>query len=222
MLKVLTRDDFNNNYFDCTHKGDNHRQEVVFDKGAITVGLPKTAGGTSTSGDLGQRRWRGPILDRRTERDLIRKAKSDDEPAKQKLVESFHRLILKIVGQYSGPPHNDLMAAGLLGFEEAISRFNENRGYRLKTYAEPWIRKHIRLCIKDWRKEGAAGETRQDRYVFSNPRATAEEIVAAVGGSIADAERAIARLNARHESYDTGERFDEDGNFTGPPTRYRT
>jgi hypothetical protein len=273
MRNVLTTDHNRNNYFyqDDPHKieGDTHRQEVVFDKGGIATGLPKTTtsptinpearqrqrnrlnrltaiflcgGGKVTvcqpgeppnfrlgkfkspsplrgmtrGGDLSQRRWHGPILDRRKERELIRKAKSGDEPAKQKMVEAFHRLILSIASQRSGPPFNDLMSAGLFGFTEALNRFNENRGSRLSTYARQWIEKYVRLAVKDWRREGVSGETRQDRFIFSNPRATAEEVVAA-GGTLADAERAIARLDAGHESYDTSEAaFDEDDNYTGP------
>ena len=177
---------------------------------------PSPLRGMTSAGDLSQRRWHGPTLDARTERELIRKAKSGDETAKQKLLEAFHRFVLSIASKHSGPPFNDLMAAGLVGFVEAINRFNENRGCRLSTYACRWIEKHVRLAVKDWRREGASGETRQDRYIFSNPRATAEEVVAA-GGTLADAERAIARLDAGHESYDTSEAaFDEDDNYTGP------
>jgi hypothetical protein len=274
MVKVRTTDDNYNNYFyqDDAHKieGDNHRQEVVFDKGGVATGLSKTQAsptinpearqrqrrvlsrltarflgsggrvtlcppgepprfrfgkfkspsplrGMASTSDLSQQRWHGPILDARTERELIRKAKSGDEPAKQKLLETFHRLVLSIASKHSGPPFNDLMAAGSLGFVEAVGRFNENRGYRLSTYARHWIEKYVRLAVKDWRREGAAGETRQDRHIFSNPNATAEEVVAAVGGTVADAEQAIARLDVGHESYDTGEAaFDDDGNYTGP------
>ena len=274
MVKLRTAENNCNNYFyqDDAHKieGDNNRQEVVFDKGGLAVGLPKTATsptinpqarqrqrnrlerltaiflrsggkitvcqpgqppsfrfgkfksplpsrGMSSTSDLSQRRWHGPILDRRTERELIRKAKSGDEPAKQKLVEAFHRLILSIASQRSGPPFNHLMSAGLFGFTEALNRFNENRGSCLSTYARHWIEKYVRLVVKDWRREGASGETRQDRFIFSNPRATAEEVVAAARGALADAERAITRLDAGHESYDTSEAaFDEDGNYTGP------
>ena len=177
---------------------------------------PSPLRGMTSAGDLSQRRWDGPTLDARTERELIRKAKSGDETAKQKLLEAFHRFVLSIASKHSGPPFNDLMAAGLVGFVEAINRFNENRGCRLSTYARRWIEKHVRLAVKDWRREGASGETRQDRYIFSNPRATAEEVVAA-GGTLADAERAIARLDAGHESYDTSEAaFDEDDSYTGP------
>ena len=218
MIEILTENVLGNTNFCEDHSGDKHRQEVIFDKGDFAFGLPR--GGrtnSTTANDLSRYRWRSPILDSRTERDLIRRAKAGDGAAKQKLVEAFHRFILKIVAQYSGPSHADLMAAGLLGFSEAINRFNENRGCRLSTYAEPWIRKCILLAIENWRREGASGETRQDRYIFSNPNATAEQVVAAVGGTLANAERAIARLAQGHVSYDTTEAsFDEDGNYTGP------
>jgi hypothetical protein len=196
MRNVLTADDnCNYNFYqDEAHRieGDKHRQEVVFDKGGIATGLPKTATsptinpearqcqrnalkrltakflrgggkitvcrpgnppkfrfgkfkspsplrGMTSASDLSQRRWHGPTLDARTERGLIRKAKSGDEPAKHKLAEAFHRLILSIASKHSGPPFNDLMAAGSVGFWEAINRFNENRGCRLSTYARHWI-----------------------------------------------------------------------------------
>jgi RNA polymerase sigma factor (sigma-70 family) len=218
IINILTENVLGNTNFCEEHRGDERRQEVVFDKGDIAFGLSKgSRTNPKTVNDLSQRRWRNPILDSRTERDLIRGAKSGDEAAKQKLVEAFHRLILKIVSQYSGPPHTDLMAAALLGFCEAINRFNENRGCRLSTYAEPWVRKCILLAIENWRREGAAGETRQDRYIFSNPRVTAEQVVAAVGGTLANAEKAIARLAQGHVSYDTTEAsFDAEGNYTGP------
>ena len=181
---------------------------------------PSGSAGTSRGNDLSRRRWSGPLLDKREERELIRQAKSDNDihakkksPAKQRLVECFHRFILVIVSEYSGPPHNELMAAGVAGFCEAVNRFNENRSYRLATYASHWIRKYVRLAVKDWRREGAAGETRQDRYLFSNPNATAEEIVAAVGGTLTQAEGAIARLDGVGEQYDTTEgSYDDDDN----------
>ena len=165
---------------------------------------PAGSVGSSRDNDLSRRRWRGPILEAGKERDLIRAARAGDERAKDELFKSFHRLILKIVSQYSGPPHNDLMAAGTLGFWEVVRRFNLNHNSgRLSTYAQHWIRKHVREAVKDWSKEGAAGETRQDRWLYGHPDATAEELVAAAGGTLADAEKAIARLSGGLEHYDT-------------------
>jgi hypothetical protein len=66
--------------------------------------------GACRSNDLSRRRWYDPLPNRREERDLIRKAKSGDERAKQKLVETNHRFILTILTEYSGPPHNAVPA----------------------------------------------------------------------------------------------------------------
>jgi hypothetical protein len=87
---------------------------------------PSGSTGTSRDNDLSRRRWFGSLPDKREEWELIRQAKLDNDIhakkkslAKQRLAECFHRFILTIVSEYSGPPHNDLMAAGLIGFTEA-------------------------------------------------------------------------------------------------------
>jgi len=79
---------------------------------------PAGSVGSSRDNDLSRRRWRGPILEAGKERDLIRAARAGDERAKDELFKSFHRLILKIVSQYSGPPHNAADA------EKAIARLS--------------------------------------------------------------------------------------------------
>jgi RNA polymerase sigma factor (sigma-70 family) len=88
--------------------------------------------------------------------------------AKDKLVRSFHRLVLKIASEYFGPARDDLIGAGVLGFWEAINRFDLRRNNRLGAFAEWWIRKRVRLAVREWRRGGQAGETRADRFVYSN------------------------------------------------------
>jgi hypothetical protein len=167
--------------------------------------------GTNRENDLTRRRWRTPKPSFGQERDLIRQARSGDDKAKQKLLEAIgHRQILRIAKRYSGPPHNEIMAAGLLGFCEAIEGFNlaSNSG-ELSTYAEYWIKKRISGCIRAWRGEGIKDESNATRYLFSNSRATAEEIVTKIGGTIKNAEEAIERLNSASESYDERQ-YDDD------------
>jgi RNA polymerase sigma factor (sigma-70 family) len=152
------------------------------------------------------------------ERDLIRQVRSGDERAKNKLYQSFHRTILKIASKYSGPTHAELMAAGSHGFWEAVQRFNLTRNSgRLRTYADSWIRKRILEEIERRNKDGDSSDTRADRWIYSHPNAAAEEVVAAVGGSLRAAEAAIQRALAHAtESYDTTEGgYDEDDNPRG-------
>jgi RNA polymerase sigma factor (sigma-70 family) len=216
MLKVRTEENNCNQNFD--HHGDNQRQSLVFDRGEFSRGLPKkSCAAEPKHSDLSRRRWHTPFPDRREQRQLIRDAKAGDERAKDKLLEAFHRLVLRIANEHSGPVFEDLVSAGFAGLWVAITRFNENRGNGLEAYAPSWIKKYIRDEIKKWRREGQSGETGQDRYVYSNPYAAADEIVAAVGGTEGDANLAILRLHAGHERYDTAESaFDEDGKYTGP------
>jgi DNA-directed RNA polymerase specialized sigma subunit len=178
--------------------------------------------GTSRDNDLSRKRWRTPILSFEEERDLIRDTRSGDkrvqDRAKNRLYQSFHRTILKIASKYSGPTHVELMAAGSLGFWEAVERFDltRNRG-RLRTYADSWIRKHILKEIERWNKGGDRSDTRADRWVYSHPNATAEEVVAAVGGSLHAAEAAIQRAEAHNsESYDTTEEYEDENGNDGP------
>jgi RNA polymerase sigma factor (sigma-70 family) len=172
-------------------------------------------------GDLGRRRWYHPILRFSEERDLLRAARSGDAAAKEKLFKSFHRLILKISNQYRGPPHNDLFSAGIIGFLEAVDRFDLKRNSgRLATFAEPRIRNRVRQEVKQWNKGGEAGETRADRWLYHNRWADVQQVIAAVGGSIADAEAAIARAAARaggHAYYDATEcAYDDHSNYVAP------
>jgi DNA-directed RNA polymerase sigma subunit (sigma70/sigma32) len=96
---------------------------------------------------------RGENLSEGDERDLIRAVRATgDEQAKRKLFDAFHRWILTIAAQYSGPPTDDLASAAFRGFWEAVSKFNlrSNIG-RLSTYAEICIRKRLSETVYDWR-----------------------------------------------------------------------
>lgn len=169
--------------------------------------------------DLARYRFRRPILTPGEERDLLRLAQAGDSPAKNKLVRRFHRLVLKIAAQYHGPAHDDLVAAGLLGLVEAIATFDLQRNNGLKAHAEWLIRKELRKEAKQWRKRGGAGETRADRWIYNHRNATAAEVVAAVGGTLEEAEAAIQRTDVHwngNERYDTTENsYDEDDNSAG-------
>jgi hypothetical protein len=159
----------------------------------------------------------GTILEAGHEADLLRKARAGDPLAKDRLAQSFDRLVKKIASQYSGPSRGDRIAAGHLGLAEAIHRYDLRRNTRFGTYAQHWIRKLISEEVRIWRRAGQAGETRADRYAYRNSTATAEDISAKVGCTVSEAEKAIQRVRGHDKPYDTREGFyDEEGNYRGP------
>jgi hypothetical protein len=171
-------------------------------------------------------RFHEPILSPGEEADLIRAAKAGDVAAKDKLIRSFHRLILKIAAGYYGPPRDDqfrhdVIAAGNEGLWEAILRFDLRRNNGFAVYAEFWIRKHLHLAAQGYLKLNRA-----DRVVYGNPTATPDQIAAKAGCDVAEAGAAIQRAEARRysDSYDESGRYgkDRDGNedygdYTAPP-----
>jgi hypothetical protein len=206
MTKVRTPDDSGNDYY--------------FEP-AKRRGKPRPFG---TPNDLVRYRFREPMLTSGEEADLVRAAKAGDSAARDKLAQSFHRAIVDIASKYSGPPWDELVAAGLRGFCEALYRHDIHSNQRLRSKVKSWIRKYIQLAVQDWLKGGQAGETRADRYVRHNSWATAQQVADKVGCTLAQAEAAIQRLDAgryseRHDTTESG-RYDEDRdgneNYTAP------
>lgn len=91
-----------------------------------------------------------PLLTAQQELDLVRKAKAGDLSAKQKLVESNLRFVVKIAKNYrnQGLSMLDLIQEGNLGLIESIDKFDESLGYRLTTYCGWWIRLAIQRAVE--------------------------------------------------------------------------
>ena len=167
-----------------------------------------------TPNNLTLYRWRDPILGPDEERDLIRWAQAGDARAKNVLTTRFHRAVLKIAAEFSGPSRDDLVAAGMIGLADAIARFDLRRNTRLSAFAIALIRYSVSKEVKEWRRRAQSGETRADRWVYSHRDATPEQVVAKVGCSLKDAKEALQRAENYwhgHDDYDTAERgHDED------------
>ncbi|UCC95760.1 MAG: sigma-70 family RNA polymerase sigma factor [Candidatus Omnitrophota bacterium] len=92
-----------------------------------------------------------PLLTKKEEEDLIRKAKKGGREARRKIINSNLKLVVNLAKHYSrfGLPLMDLIAEGNIGLMRAIDKFNIRRGYRFSTYAAWWIRQAITRALID-------------------------------------------------------------------------
>lgn len=92
-----------------------------------------------------------PLLTKEEEFELAAKAREGDEVARDKLIKSNLRFVISIAKRYQnqGIPLEDLIAEGNVGLIEAVSRYDERKGYRFISYAVWWIRQAITKSIYD-------------------------------------------------------------------------
>jgi RNA polymerase primary sigma factor len=88
---------------------------------------------------------RHPLLGAEEEAELLQRAQSGDEDARNRLVECNLRLVLSVARRYMRPGLSleDLVQEGAIGLIKAIDHFDTSRGLRFSTYAIHWIRQAI-------------------------------------------------------------------------------
>ena len=92
---------------------------------------------------------RAPLLTAETEKELARKIEQGDMAARNKMIESNLRLVVKISKRYlnRGLPFLDLIEEGNLGLMKAVERFSLEKECRFSTYATWWIRQSIERAL---------------------------------------------------------------------------
>ena len=92
-----------------------------------------------------------PLLTPEEEIELGKAARQGDKAAKEKLVNSNLRLVVKQVKNYVGlgVPLLDLIQEGNIGLMEAADKFDPDRGFRFSTYASYWIFNAITNTLKN-------------------------------------------------------------------------
>lgn len=94
-----------------------------------------------------------PLLSEEEERETAIAAVRGDENARQTMITSNLRLVVKVAKTYIGRSSNlsflDLIQEGNLGLMKAIEKFDAEKGFRFSTYATYWIKQAISKAIID-------------------------------------------------------------------------
>ncbi len=128
---------------------------------------------------------RFPLLAADEERALARAMNDGVDGARERLIVSNLRLVVKIAQEYTdvGLPLVDLIQEGNIGLIEAVDRFDPERGYRLSTYAAWWIRRAMLTAINSYSRM-----IRIPDYLFRAVRRLAQMRALAEGGLVDEGE----------------------------------
>lgn len=95
-----------------------------------------------------------PLLSYEEELDLSARIEQGDERARQKLIESNLRLVVKIAKAYTTPDVSflDIIQEGNLGLIKAASKYDYRKEVRFSTYAAWWIKQAIVRSLSNKRR----------------------------------------------------------------------
>ena len=91
------------------------------------------------------------VLKEKEKIDLLKRIKSGEKGAREKLINGNLRLVLSVIQRFSnrGEQMDDLFQVGCIGLIKAIDNFDTEHGVKFSTYAVPMIIGEIRRYLRD-------------------------------------------------------------------------
>src|SRR6478609_2277258 len=136
-----------------TQRNDNHRRRGEHTLFSPLVDQPERRGAdhaaaTETTDSFQlflNQASRYPLLTREEEVELAQRIEKGDLAAKERLITSNLRLVIKFARRYQGHglTMQDLVQEAMLGLIRAAEKFDYRRGYKFSTYAVLWIKQAI-------------------------------------------------------------------------------
>ncbi len=92
-----------------------------------------------------------PVLTEKEKTQLLLRARSGDEEARQEMINGNLRLVLSVIQKFVNRGENldDLFQVGCIGLIKAIDNFDPNQKVRFSTYGVPMIIGEIRRYLRD-------------------------------------------------------------------------
>lgn len=92
-----------------------------------------------------------PLLSAEEEKELGKRIKTGDKKAIEKLITSNLRFVISVAKQYQGQGIDliDLIQEGNIGLQEAVGKWDVDKGFKFISYAVWWIRQKIVLALSN-------------------------------------------------------------------------
>ena len=91
------------------------------------------------------------VLSQEEMEQLLIRAQSGDDTARQRLIEGNLRLVLSVIGRFEkrGECPDDLFQVGCIGLMKAIANFDPTKQVKFSTYGVPMIAGEVRRYLRD-------------------------------------------------------------------------